>query len=73
MSFTTRSIITLEVADEGDKRISVAETTSAVRVMVRSAEHAGRGGRWVTFARVRDDRLSEFNTRPENIANIEAA
>lgn len=68
MSFTSpppRSIITLKIADERDKRIYVAETPEAVRAMVN-----GSLGSLVVLTRWRAGHLSEFNTRPDNVVNV---
>lgn len=70
MSFTAdppRSIVTLKDADERDKRIFVAETASAVRALVN-----GSTDRLVTLTRWCGGELSEFNTRPDNVVNVEA-
>lgn len=70
-----RAIVTLKVADEGDRTIWVTESLDEVeaRVSGHAAEQVrGRGGSpLIRLSRVKAMKAEPFFTRFDNVANIE--
>jgi hypothetical protein len=60
-----RAVITLKVADEGDKTIWVTDDVETVTRLINDCTD-----RLVTLTRVKGMRPYPFSTRPDNIANI---
>jgi hypothetical protein len=62
-----KAAVTLKVANEGDKTIWVAESAEDVLFLVNNAKTS-----LITLTRVKGFMPSEFHTRFDNVANVEA-
>lgn len=61
------AVVTLRVADEGDKRIWVTETPNDVHRLVET------GKPLIKLTRVKSMGTVEFLTQPNNIVNVETS
>jgi hypothetical protein len=62
-----QAVVTLKVADDGDRVIWTEESRETVHGLVNGAQT-----RLITLTRVKGMKGSLFSTRPDNVANVEA-